>query len=117
VHRAEGDFAGASADWRRAIALYKTVAGQDGECLFFYACCHASLSSLAGLPDTVVSVSEKYAQADRAMALLLRAVEVGYCAPYAYRNEPALDPLRGRADFQLLMLDLVFPKDPFARGR
>ncbi len=117
VRRAERDFAGASADLRRAIALYKTVPREDGEGFFYYACCHASLSSLAGLADTGVSASEKDAEADRAMALLVRAVGVGYRTPYAYRNEPALDPIRGRADFQLLMLDLVFPKDPFARGR
>jgi hypothetical protein len=117
MRRAERDFAGASADWRRAIDLYKTVPGQDGEFLFFYACCHASLSSLAGLPGTGVSESEKDAEADRAMALLVRAVAVGYRAPYAYRNEPALEPLRGRADFELLMLDLAFPKGSFAPTR
>jgi eukaryotic-like serine/threonine-protein kinase len=116
ARRAKRDFAGASADWRRAIALYKTVAGQDGECLFFYACCHASLSSVAGLPGTGMSDSARDAEADRAVALLVRAVEVGYSAPYTYRNEPALDPLRDRPDFQLLMLDLAYPSDPFARG-
>ncbi len=117
VRRAEQDFARASADWRRAIALYKTVPVHDGECLFFYACCHALLSSVAGLPGTGMSDSARDAEADRAMALLLRAAEVGYVAPYAYRNEPALDPLRGRADFLLLMLDLAFPKDSFAPTR
>ena len=32
-----------------------------------------------------------------------------------YRYEPALAPLRGREDFKLLMMDLAFPADPFAR--
>ena len=32
-----------------------------------------------------------------------------------YRYEPALAPLRDRDDFRLLLLDLVFPADPFAR--
>ena len=51
------------------------------------------------------------------MALLRRAAGMGYCAPATYRTETALDPLRSRADFQRLLLDLAFPKDAFARGR
>ena len=31
------------------------------------------------------------------------------------KKDPALDPLRSRLDFRLLMLDLEFPADPFAR--
>jgi hypothetical protein len=31
-----------------------------------------------------------------------------------YRTEDALEPLRGRDDFRLLMLDLAMPADPFA---
>ena len=33
------------------------------------------------------------------------------------QSESALDPLRSRPDFQILLMDLAFPKDPFARGR
>ena len=33
------------------------------------------------------------------------------------RTEPALDVLRGRDDFRLLMLDLAMPADPFAAAR
>jgi hypothetical protein len=31
----------------------------------------------------------------------------------AYRHEPALGPLRGRDDFQVLMMDLAMPANPF----
>jgi hypothetical protein len=31
------------------------------------------------------------------------------------RRDPDLDPLRPRADFQVLLLDLAFPADPFTR--
>jgi hypothetical protein len=34
----------------------------------------------------------------------------------AYRTEDALDPVRDRADFRLLMMDLAFPADAFAPG-
>ena len=33
------------------------------------------------------------------------------------RTEDALDPLRGRDDLKLLMMDLAMPADPFAAAR
>ncbi len=51
------------------------------------------------------------------MELLQQAAGLGYRNPATYRSETALDSLRGRQDFSLLMLDLAFPKDSFARGR
>ena len=48
------------------------------------------------------------------MALLRRAVAMGYRSTDVYRTEDALDPLRDREDFRLLMMDLAFPADPFA---
>ena len=53
-------------------------------------------------------------RSDAAMALLRKAIEMGYRAVNAYRTEDALDPLRSRDDFPLLMRDLEFPSDPFA---
>jgi len=49
------------------------------------------------------------------MALLRKAADSGYCNPDAYRKETALDPLRSRDDFRLLMMDMAFPAGPFAR--
>jgi hypothetical protein len=51
------------------------------------------------------------------MALLHKAVDMGYRTPDAYRTEDALDPLRGRDDFQLLLMDLAMPAEPFAATR
>ena len=33
----------------------------------------------------------------------------------AFRNESGLNPIRSRPDFQLLLMDLAFPADPFVR--
>ena len=66
--------------------------------------------------DSGVSVEEGQTESDRAMSWLRRAVTMGYGNLDSYRNETALDPLRHRPDFQLLMMDLVFPAEPFARG-
>jgi eukaryotic-like serine/threonine-protein kinase len=50
------------------------------------------------------------------MALLHRAVAMGYRSLDAFRTDDALDPLRDREDFRLLMMDLAMPADPFARS-
>ena len=49
------------------------------------------------------------------MALLRKAAAMRYRSA-AYRTEDALDPLRSRDDFRLLMMDLAMPADPFARA-
>ena len=51
------------------------------------------------------------------MALLHEAVAMGYRDPDALRTEDALDPLRDRLDFRLLLMDLCFPAEPFAVPR
>ena len=51
------------------------------------------------------------------MDLLRRAVGMGYRNLDAYRTEDALDPLRDRPDFRLLMMDLAMPAEPFTAGR
>jgi hypothetical protein len=50
------------------------------------------------------------------MAMLRGAVEMGFRNASAFRIEDALDPLRARIDFRLLMLDLSFPAQPFDRN-
>jgi tetratricopeptide (TPR) repeat protein len=53
--------------------------------------------------------------ADRATDALRRALAAGFRDdPARIRNDPDLAVLRGRADFQLLLLDLTMPADPFA---
>ena len=51
------------------------------------------------------------------MAGLRKAVAMGYRSPADFRTEDALDPLRGRDDFRLLMMDLAIPADPFDAAR
>jgi tetratricopeptide (TPR) repeat protein/tRNA A-37 threonylcarbamoyl transferase component Bud32 len=115
VRRAEGDLIGASADWKRAGGLFKTVSPLDGEYTFFYACCQASLSNVAGNQGTGIAALEREALSNQAMALLHQAASLGYRNLGAYRSETALDALRTRDDFRLLLLDLSFPLDPIAR--
>ncbi len=48
---------------------------------------------------------------------LRRAVKGGFSESLTLRQERCFDRLRSRDEFRLLLLDLAFPKDPFARGR
>ena len=107
-----GDPAGAAADARRAILLYDSLPSRSGEEWFETACCHAALAGLAG---SGVSAAEGASEADAAMAELRKAAAMGYRSPDAYRTKDALDPLRGRDDFRLLLMDMAMPSEPFAR--
>ena len=49
------------------------------------------------------------------MALLRKAVGMGYRNADAFRTEDALDPLRDRENFRALVMDLAFPSEPFAK--
>jgi hypothetical protein len=84
--------------------------------MFFHACCHAATAGLAGRPRSGVSAAEGADKADKAMVILRRAVAIGFHTRGAYLTESALDALRNRPDFQLLMMDLAFPAEPYARG-
>jgi serine/threonine protein kinase len=65
------------------------------------------LASRTGSPDL----------ANRAIVMLRRSLAgPGYDLD-ELSPDPALDSLRSRPDFQLLMLDLAFPADPFVGGK
>jgi tetratricopeptide (TPR) repeat protein len=110
-----GDPAGAAADARRALGLYEALPDRSGEQWFGTACCHAALCGLSGHDGAGVSAAEGEDEAARAIAALTRAVGMGYRNAYAWRTESALDPLRSRDDFRLLLMDVAFPAEPFAR--
>ena len=49
------------------------------------------------------------------MVTLRRAVAAGWREAAWMMADPNLIPIRSRPDFQLLLMDLAFPADPFAR--
>jgi hypothetical protein len=108
-----GDPAGAADDARRAIGLSEGLSPSLWN-LFQTACCHAALAGLAGRAGSGVSAAEGSEEATRAMGWLRRAVGVGYRNANEVRIESALDPLRSRDDFRLIIMDLAFPAEPFA---
>jgi serine/threonine-protein kinase len=86
--------------------------------LYNLACAESRLSALfpsdpAGGTD--VARTDREAHAERAVAALRRAVAAGYGDLAHMRIDPDLDPIRSRPDFQLLLMDLAFPPDPFSK--
>jgi tetratricopeptide (TPR) repeat protein len=76
-----------------------------------------TLGSLAGgyaMMSAAAGADERQAYADRAMTILRRAVAAGSIGADDLQSGPAFAPLRSRADFQELEMDLSFPNDPFA---
>jgi serine/threonine-protein kinase len=110
-----GDRAGAADDIRRALFIWDGLSARLGEEWFATACCHAALAGLAARERSGVSLRAAASEADTAIVLLKRAVGLGYRNADAFRTEGALNPLRSRPDFQLLLMDLAMPGEPFAR--
>jgi eukaryotic-like serine/threonine-protein kinase len=82
---------------------------------FELACCHAALAGLAGRAGSGVSAAEAEAEAAKAMEWLRRTVAMGYRNANELGIESALESLRSCDDFQRLMMDVVFPSEPFAQ--
>jgi hypothetical protein len=97
--------------------LWEGLPSRTGEEWFETACARAALAGLASRAGSGVSAAEAASEADVAMALLHKAVALGYRSPDIFRTEDALDPLRGRDDFRLLLMDLAMPADPFDATR
>ena len=109
-----GDRAAATMNLRRSVLLWDRQAAVSPESRYHLARSHALLASLAGETGSGVSPPEGRDEADRAITELKRAVTDGYRDP-KMDTETDFDSLRTRPDFRILMLDLTFPANPFAR--
>ncbi len=110
-----GRTAEAAARVRRAIAIWKGLSSWTPYDLYNLACSHAVLAGVAAEPGSGMTAADGRADADEAIEFLRRAVAAGYRKLNIIRTDPDLDPLRSRQDFQLLLMDLAFPAEPFAR--
>jgi hypothetical protein len=73
------------------------------------------LASVAGRAGSGIAGPERSSQEEAAMVILRKTITGGY-QDTELISESSLDPLRTRPDFRLLMMDVAFPADPFARG-
>jgi serine/threonine protein kinase/tetratricopeptide (TPR) repeat protein len=105
ARRGSGDPAGAAADARRALALYQGLPSRAAEESFDEGCCHALLGGLAGRDGAGVSAGQGEAETAQAMAVLRKAVGMGYRDP-RFQTDSTLDPLRQREDFRKLLAEV-----------
>jgi hypothetical protein len=112
-----GDSTEADADAHRAGKLCEGLPSRDGSRRFALACTRATLAAAAGRGGAGTSAAFEPGSADRAMNDLRQDVAAGYRSHAVYGHEPALSPLRGRDDFQLLKMDLAMPAALFAATR
>jgi serine/threonine-protein kinase len=115
IHLKAGRTAEAVASIRRAVAIWMRLSSRTPTDLYNLSCSHASLSTLAAEPGSGMTAAEAPAEADRAMEWLRQAVVAGIRKLAVLRTDHSLDPLRSRPDFQLLLMDLAMPDDPFAK--
>jgi tetratricopeptide (TPR) repeat protein len=114
-----GDHARAAVE---ANALAEAPSIPVGERSYDFACANA-LASAAARNDPKLEPAERSNRSEqlaaRAVLLLDRSRIAGFFRDPAQVDrlveDTDLDPLRARPDFKLLMMDLAFPSDPFAR--
>jgi serine/threonine protein kinase/tetratricopeptide (TPR) repeat protein len=102
---------------RQSVAIYERLPTPKPADRYNSACAHAVLAGIAPKPHSGLTAEEGQAEAERAMQWLRRAVAAGYRNMAILRGDHNLDALRSRDDFQLLMMDLEFPDEPFAAAR
>jgi serine/threonine-protein kinase len=115
-----GDF-GRAVDEVSAVPKTGSEAGlilYNEACIFALAAA-AAAKDLARDPPGRAALAEKYAA--NAINSLAKSRRAGFFddpinVPLI-RSDPDVDPLRSRADFQIIVQDLTFPSDPFARRR
>jgi hypothetical protein len=102
---------------RRAIVYLEALLTRSATDIYNLAGCQSLLSGLATHPGSGLSEADGRARADRAIVSLPHALDDGFNDCELIRVDTDLDPLRGREDFRLLLLDLAMPADPFAAAR
>jgi serine/threonine-protein kinase len=115
IHLEAGRGAEAAPVIRQAVAILEGLPTLGPSDRYNLACGHVHLARIATMSGSAMTAAEGRAEADRAMQWLHRAVAAGYRNVALMQGDHDLDPLRSRDDFQLLMMDLAMPDDPFAR--
>ncbi len=105
--------AAAIADLRASSAIWDRIALSTNESSFVLAGNHALVAALAPIAESGVSMSEAEIEAHRAVECLRKPMAAGYRTRAELLADPEFRTLRGRSDFEGLLLDLQFPPRPF----
>src|SRR5262249_22377062 len=113
-----GQPAAAIQTYQRVLSKVGRLTNLNATALYNLACLDSLSSALVGKGGTTPSSPNDRSgkdYADRAMSWLKRSVAAGWKNHSHMKQDTDLDPLRGRPDFQELMMDMAFPDHPFAR--
>jgi eukaryotic-like serine/threonine-protein kinase len=113
-------------EFERAEREYASIpkAGRDAGVIWYNEACLLALASASIASDATRDPADRAAvsatYASRALKAFAESQREGFFnKPAEYANmktDPDIDSLRRRPDFQMLLLDLDFPAEPFARG-
>jgi serine/threonine-protein kinase len=107
-----GSHAEALAMLRKAMAILETSSGV--EALINLASYLTLASTVADPAEGPAAADRQRRDADRAVATLRRAIEMGLAGSGVLKTDPDFDSIRSRRDFHDLLMDLAFPAEPFA---
>jgi serine/threonine-protein kinase len=105
----------AVSDLRQSIVVRRDLTEPGPWDYYNLACSQSLLSGIAAESGSGLTAADGRAAADAAMATLSRAFAAGWRDAAYLAADTDLVPMRARADFQLLRLDMSFPDDPFAQ--
>jgi len=103
---------------KAALSYYRKLSGSARTGLYKVACRLSLKIKEVGKGQVSLSPdqeSQRRRYAETAMFWLREAVRAGWNDAPRTSRDPNLAPLRDRDDFRLLLLDLAFPAEPFAR--
>ena len=107
----------AVSNFRQSIAVLRGQKAANAGDYYTVARAKSLLSAVAPEAGSGLTADDGRAAADEAMGTLRRAIAAGWPDAASIKTDSDLDPIRSRGDFQLLMLDMAFPNEPFARVR
>jgi serine/threonine-protein kinase len=116
--QASGRHADAIAHYRQSLTILEGLKSPSPTDVYDMACCHSLIGGEAPEPGSGLTPADGRAEAERAVAGVREAFARGYSnLEWVRRGDPDLKPIRPRLDFQLIVMDLIMPFDPFVRDR
>ena len=116
--QANGHISQAIALYRQVIAELESKEEPTPTDLYDAACCRSLIAGAAMEASSGLTAADAQAEGEQSVAAVRLAFDAGF-SPSNLKmvrdGDPDLKAIRSRPDFQLLMMDLAFPRDPFVR--
>jgi tetratricopeptide (TPR) repeat protein len=110
--------ADAIAHYRQSLAVLEGLTSPTPTDRYDIACCHSLIAGAAPEPGSGLRPADARAEAEQAVTGVREAFARGYGnLEWVRRGDPDLKPIRRSPDFQMLIMDLRMPVDPFVRDR